>query len=87
MIVIMSFAINIIPPSYLYQNQLCFRSMNMTEEGSGLEVGGSLGGGSLAADWPGDDLDLLIVIATSLILILMILTTIVGRLLFPLSLL
>jgi len=50
-------------------------SMNMTEEGSGLEVGG----GSLAADWPGDDLDLLIVIATSLILILMILTTIVGN--------
>ena len=82
MIVIMSFAINIIPPSYLYQNQLFCRSMNMTEEGSG-----SLGGGSLAADWPGDDLDLLIVIATSLILILMILTTIVGRLLFPLSLL
>ena len=83
MIVIMSFAINIIPPSYLYQNQLCFRSMNMTEEGSG-SLGG---GGSLAADWPGDDLDLLIVIATSLILILMILTTIVGRSLFPLSLL
>ena len=43
----------------------------MTDEASG-------GGASLAANWPGDDLDLLIVIATSLILILMILTTIVG---------
>ena len=46
-----------------------FRSMNTTEEANGA---------SLAANWPGDDLDLLIVIATSLILILMILTTIVG---------
>ena len=49
----------------------CCRSLNMTDEASG-------GGASLAANWPGDDLDLLIVIATSLILILMILTTIVG---------
>ena len=39
----------------------------------------SSGGASLDANWPGDDLDLLIVIATSLILILMILTTIVGE--------
>jgi len=45
-------------------------SMNTTEEANGA---------SLAANWPGDDLDLLIVIATSLILILMILTTIVGN--------
>jgi len=36
-------------------------------------------GASLDANWPGDDLDLLIVIATSLVLILMILTTIVGN--------
>lgn len=34
---------------------------------------------SLGPDWPGDDLDLAIVIATSLILVLMILTTIVGN--------
>jgi len=50
-------------------------SMNTTEE----EVGGHPGGASLPENWPGDDLDLLIVIATSLILILMILTTIVGE--------
>jgi len=34
---------------------------------------------TLGPDWPGDQLDVLIVIATSLILILMILTTIIGN--------
>ena len=38
---------------------------------------------TLGPDWPGDQLDVLIVIATSLILILMILTTIIGTFLLP----